>query len=763
MATPAMTNTEKELQETEVAPGIRDVYKPSEKQLNILKHVYRRFYQIRDSSKRGKLIAHWDSAIKNWEAFRPEKKEKDWQSNYFIPLTTSVVESVLSEMVDQTPRPIILPRSLEDQPKATAMQHIFNFTWEVSDGDIELYKWMKNTLIFGTGITQEYFWQDARNILIPDKMGKDGKIVYKEKMMLEHDDSFMENVSLYDIYVDEKARDVNRGPYKARDVIRRYVMDVHVFRDFFKGKVWDPFNNARFVKGGGRDTNYYEFFNPPETEFKHTDVEVLWYWGRRPDDALHIVANDVLIVAGPNYYRHKQLPFARAIDVMRPNQFYGKGEPELLESMQAEMNMIRRMWSDRSRLDLDKMFLVSNRETLNDRDLIARPHGMIPVDDPKSVKPVEYGDIPRSVQIHAEEVNRDAIKVTGVEDRFQSAQSPSTATEAAILKESVLRRVRMKLRMFEKGALVDVGRMRVSNIMQFYSTPKIEKILGETDSKGFRKAVSKANREGRLVVNKGVAFEKKFKEIRIPGKRLITGEDGKLKEETINGMSFFEADPELFLPSAQGGFDIRFEAGSTMPVSKPLMQSKATELFDRLMPISDIVGYDPTKLADKLVRTHDVNPDELRVEGQEESADEGRKENIVQMALLENNMIKRGRLEGLNPLGTPFSTPPHTELHIAEIEAENIKTDSPEFRFLLKHTMGEMRAQAGRQEAVDAGGSQGGLPTPPPVEGSETGSAPNFNRQGKDIQPAKVQGGGEVPQQPGSRGLLAGVRNIFRR
>ena len=96
-------------------PKIRAIYDPKGRELDLLKHVYKRYYQIKESNNRGKLETNWDTWMKNWEAWRPEKKEDQWQSNYFIPLTTTVVETILSEMVDQSPRPIILPRSPEDQ------------------------------------------------------------------------------------------------------------------------------------------------------------------------------------------------------------------------------------------------------------------------------------------------------------------------------------------------------------------------------------------------------------------------------------------------------------------------------------------------------------------------------------------------------------------------------------------------------------------------------------------------------------------------
>ena len=83
----------------------------------------------------------------------------------------------------------------------------------------------------------------------------------------------------------------------------------------------------------------------------------------------------------------------------------------------------------------------------------------------------------------------------------------------------------------------------------------------------------------------------KYPQIRIPGKRLTFDEKGKVVEEPITGTSFFEARPDTFVPAAKGGFDIKFEAGSTMPISEPLMQTKTMEMFDRILPIADVVGY----------------------------------------------------------------------------------------------------------------------------------------------------------------------------
>ena len=142
--------------------GIRAEYNPSDEEKDKIRHVYDRKQEMQDSPDRVEATKVWDASAKAWEGHREAKKDGDWQSNHYVPITSSIVETALAEMVDQTPRPLILPRSSDDAPKATIMKHIFDYTWEVSDGDTQLYNVMKDTLIFGTAIAQEYYWQDRR-------------------------------------------------------------------------------------------------------------------------------------------------------------------------------------------------------------------------------------------------------------------------------------------------------------------------------------------------------------------------------------------------------------------------------------------------------------------------------------------------------------------------------------------------------------------------------------------------------------------------
>lgn len=753
-------------------PKIRTYYKPSGKEEELLDMSYTRYYAMKDSPQRTDIVKEWDAGEKAWDQYVSEDKNmEDWQATYFVPLTTAVVESTVSEMVDQSPRPIILPRSPEDIPKATVMKHAFDFTWEIGNGDDELEQVLKDSLIYGDGFAQEYYYTDRRVIKTLKNISKNKKGQriedYSEKDVYEYKDCLLESVSPYELFFDETARTINRGPYKARDAIRRYVMKLEDAKLFFTGDVWDPLGNMRFVRAGG-DTSWYSFFKPPEDINHKDEVEVLWYWSRKPEDWLLVMINDVLIKAGPNPYKHKMLPFAKTSDTPRPHKFYAKGEPKLLDSIQRELNTIRRMITDRNHLDIDKMWLVSRSETYSEEDTITRPHGIIRVDDPSNYKPLEYNDIPNSVSVTLEELNKDAVRVTGVEERFQAVKTPGTATEAAMLQESVQRRIRAKLRRLENIFLVDVGRMRVANIVQFYSQPTLEKIVGEAGSKEYEAKIDEARRKGLLVTQGKEKFREQYKTIRLRDKELVSDQTGVITERPIRGVSFFEMVPSSFIPTSELGYDIRFEAGSTMPVSKPLMVKQAQDVATMLMPLASAgVGYDPVKLADWVLETMDKDPSTLKAEVvPEQGIEQARTGMAAQLASDENQELLAGR--GIPLAGTPYATAIHTMTHIDFIRSPaGRQLTDPQVDTLTTHIMGEITAQDQRGSVTNSGG---GMRAEQPMGMSQQalpqagtlpqGSQPPYNQELKATMPGLVQGGEEV--QGGQKGsMMSKIFNAF--
>lgn len=764
--------------------GIRSVYNPSDDQKKVIRMVYDRYRAMKESEDRQQAEKDWDKWEKQWEGWREPKGADDWQSNHTVPITLSTVETALSEIVKQNLRPMVLGRGLEDQMQAQVMQYVWDYAWDISDGDMTNYDALKDMLMLGTSIGQEIYRKDKRKV---GSINEKGEVTHTE--IYDYDDVCTEIVKLQDFYVDEFARSFI-GPYAARDCVRRYIMNIDDFHDMYDGSDWDQYGDANLVRPGG-DTSYYEFYEPPHGMDMSKRVEVLHYWNK-PRDLFIIVANDVLIRNKPNPYKHKQLPFMRAVDVKRTHRFYGKGEPEILESIQDESNILRRMIIDRNHLDIDKMFAVSSRLGLSDDDLIARPHGMIPMDDPNGIKPIEYGDVPRSVELSLKHLEDDGTISTGINPRAQALPTAGTATEAAILKESTLRRIEMKIMLFKREYLSRLGKLRLANILQFYPEPKLEKIVGEDATDRFRKYKQDLEQKGMLQSINGQDYAQSYRQIGVQGKKVTFDAKGKMTSQASPGWNFFELRPDYFVPLGRAGYDIRFDAGANIEISKPLTQQKNLDLYDRVINIAYTVpgSYDPVKLGDWIIRDQGKNPDDLKPDQPQQDQETQRLQMQIQLASMENQMM----LQGKEVPATAYASVPHTRIHVEFMHSPKFQDPSVTDKIaqiFTNHVTGELAAQEVRnmqgsgapamvtqQQAQPQQQPQQQQQMKPPninvsikadagtPEGDEIlkgegliqGNFPTASQQPQPTQPGQ-SGQGQIPQAPGKASVSNGITN----
>ena len=632
---------------------------------------------MKDSRTAKGVESDWDRGEKRYEAFREELAEGDWQTNIVPPFTTGIVERILAETVNQTIQPTVAARGPEDVAKAKVVNYVKDYSWETGFGDLELYNSLKQALVKGKTIWQEDFWKEVRPVKVMTSFDyQKNEEVYEQVDLTEHDDVYGETVPLEDYFNDEKGRTVNRGRYRARDCIRRYIMDISTVRATFKGTIWDQHGAVQYVKPGG-DVNYWQFYHPDEGISKETDVEVLFYWSRdvipnngSTRDWMVMVMNDVVTRSGPIPFNHKQLPFAEGSDVPSINQFYGRGEPKLLESLQDELTTIRRMRIDREHIDIWKMFLVSNRETLTDQDAVVAPSKFLFVDDPRnSIVPLEYRDINPSAYKEEEYLKADGRFVTGME----SPAPAESATEAAIAKESTMKQVTLKVWLWSKELTTQIAMLRVPNIIQFYQTPKIERIMGLKNSQKYQQMIQEAERENQLVDVDGVKYRKRPRNIRTTGVALELTREGKLLEKRTPGQdNFFDIPPDMLVPS-RGGYDLKMSGEPQLPISKPLRQQKAGEFMQHPIIMAAVKSgyYDVGKMADQLSETNDYDPESFKIDestqGQQQSPVDMNK--LLELANEENQLIMQGK----RIKGTAYATKEHLDMHIAFM-------DSPEFQ-----------------------------------------------------------------------------------
>ena len=195
-------------------------YHPSEDsgEKKDLEYVYRRIQEMKDARRASGIELRWDKWQKQYDGYRVERKPDEWQSNIVVNTTAGIVESQLSEAIDQNYRPRYLPRGIEDKPRATVMNAINDYTWEVGMADVEVYKMTSEAFVLGTSIGQEYYRKEKRIVQQIMSTSKDGTQKFKEIEINDFDDVYLEHVRLQEVWFDPYGRGLN-GTYAAKDCV----------------------------------------------------------------------------------------------------------------------------------------------------------------------------------------------------------------------------------------------------------------------------------------------------------------------------------------------------------------------------------------------------------------------------------------------------------------------------------------------------------------------------------------------------------------
>lgn len=707
-------------------------YQPEGEESQVREHVYHRFHNMKQG--RSKYDVNWDDYEKQWEGYREEKSNSDWKSNIVAQLSTSIIETLMAEVQQYDIEPPIRGRGYEDIPKVEILKEAVKYSKQQGDFKLEEEDVKKEAFIYGSGFGEELYWQDTREVkFAKERTNKKGEkeTYYESAKIFGFNGMYFEHVPIRDIWFDEAAKTLNRGRRMANDAIRQLIMTKDAAIDFLNDDRWNLKSNLQYVQTGKSD-EYYQFYEAPGRIDSSEECQILFYWSIRPD-LLAIVVNDVVIHMGPNPYNHKLLPFAQAYDIKRTNALYHKGEMEILESLQEELSKLKRMRLDRIHLTIDPMWLTARRDNISEEDLMSRPHGMIEVDDPSTAaRELRPSDTPSSAYKEEEALLTEAQRVTGIDDGSQAIQRTSlTATEFAGLRESTLRKVALKLWHIHNGFHVSHTRLRVSNILQYWTQPQYEALLGDKKSKQYKEMIAEFTKNGELENIDGQDYRKIFPQIRTNGRKIVKNANG-VNVVEAKGDHFFTLRPEDIIPYNLG-YDIVYEGTQELPLTKTIMQTKAAEMVDRVLPValSGIGGYDPAKIMDWYIKKHDTDPDSFKTV-QEQN---GPKSNPLDMAMVENEQMMKG--VGIPP--TPNAIPEHSQIHTAFMKSQPFQAldmQDPQQKQVVDnftmHVQGEIMAQKQRKTGGEVrpqvkgtdGQSMATKGKPMTTPGDQAGSSP---------------------------------------
>lgn len=693
-----------------IVKAVSGAYVPKNKMERIVRRqVYTRFYLLRNSPARSDAETDWEIGDKEYQMWiDPNIDPDDWRSHLQLPDAFTAIQTQAQETIERKSRPTLTATEESDEPIQDFANSVMNYSMNNTGFDYQYFLAKLTAAIRGTAFLRDYWRTDKRIVKNPVSVNPDGTIKYENKEIIDFDDDYTEWIPNEFVYVDEKAKHID----DAIDWVRREILNIREFHRIYGNKA--GFINTEFVVQGG-DTSTRSFFELPK-DITNQDVEILHYENRAVD-AYWVVANNIPIYIGPLPTKHKELSLAVQYQYKIPGQFYGMGIPKVIHMLSEERKSIRNLNMDRQKLQINKMFLHNNAFDIDDDDLVSRPGGVISVDTNgqpigNALVPVEYGDVPASYFRTEEILLEDIRRGTGIDDRVSGANVGSTATQAALQKESALKRINLISLTSEMDTLVRIGRMKWSNIQFFYGIPRMEKITEDNEERD----------------------QKVYRQITVQNKKfsIVDGDSGKeLRMDEAQGATGLRLDKK-FNKYLEGNFDITVTSDVYQPISKAIQQTKITENFSLLVanPATMALLDLPGAVTD-LLKVNDIDATKWLKPSAKPAKD------MQILAEAENMIMAAGQ-----PLApTDNATIEHTQVHLWFTKSTEFQQLSPEIQQLFQlHILGEHDQNPATGSAADAlaGAQPGAIPPPgigPGAGGDQSGQAAPLALSAQTSQP----------------------------
>jgi hypothetical protein len=565
-----------------VEQDLKDAFSEPEKQLATVVNAFaysRSFYSHRFIKYRT-YLRHY---------FRIADSRPPFRSNLFVPLTYSMISTVLPRMVANNPSFRFEPREESDQDNVDQMSSLVKYQLDRMDFFKKSKMWVKDALLFGVGVLK-VFWNryDEEEINDPD----------------------VQVVDVFDFFPDPKAVDIDHGDF----MIHRTIVPFSYLK---KAKKYDgkPLykNLNKIDKGTTNEQEYNKLFltndrqmtiadidarlimGTPYRQSSTKQVELLEYYGiYGPNDeewVITVANRNVVIRAEKNPYPNGKRPFVKVC--IDPNNFlfYGTGIADVLENTQIALNDTRNQRMDNINLILNKLFLVVKDANVNEQDLISRPGGVIYTDLPNGVTLLDTPDVTQSAYEEESILKQDAQEAIGVSDivngQLQDVGGASksevlnkTAKGAQIAVEQAGSKFKYYMQNIE-DAMRELGKKLYQYNQEFMTDEKVIRVLAPNGYEQVKK-------QGLLSKIKPM--------LGLPVQKSSPWQFVRVKPDAIRNVSL----------------DVQVESGSTQPIEESLKQQKIVNLINLLASLPVTTGETFMAMAEEILKTFSVpNKDQI--------------------------------------------------------------------------------------------------------------------------------------------------------
>ena len=418
------------------------------------------------------------------EIYHGRGKRQIGNSQIHNPYSWANVETITPRMVSKRPTVIFRPRENYDQGQSEIMQSIHDYWWEKDRVFNKVVSWVKDSLTYGTGIVKVY-WNTEKETVKSyqyDETGnplvdENGEYVEEETEITTFDDPTLENVNIYDFFVDPRATSIQTAEW----AIHRFHKTIDELKEsgLYKNlnKLEDYLTNKTERSDSDKKRHEHAFGSQGEDDSTVDKVEVLEMWDKNGMTVLG--ARNVVIREKERPFWHGRIPFVRLVDHLVSQEFYGKGEVEPVIKLQHALNTIQNQSIDNKTQSLMPMWKIYGE--IDENELIARPNGVVHMTSATDIaEKLESQDMTRNAVEEMSNVKSDIQQALGIYDYTKGAESGvnKTATGIGLVQEAANARFAHKIQLLEES-LKEMGTLVISLYQQFMTSERVIRVVGK--------------------------------------------------------------------------------------------------------------------------------------------------------------------------------------------------------------------------------------------------------------------------------------------
>lgn len=211
------------------------------------------------------------------------------------------------------------------------------------------------------------------------------------------------------------------------------------------------------------------------------DIDEVWVWDASAERWIRtlIAGSTVLEPPHENPYRHGELPIVPLYDVEPEFGVWGIGEVEMIEPLQDLADALDHQIYRIIKKTANRIRFVGSGAGISASQITDEPTNY-DVIDPTRIKWEDAPDFPGELMAYRAQVERYIQILTGIYDVTvgQTPQRVTAASAISILQDAAIRRIAAKQANLQR-ALKRVFRQFLHNMLQFYSVPTWQRILGK--------------------------------------------------------------------------------------------------------------------------------------------------------------------------------------------------------------------------------------------------------------------------------------------